>query len=174
MVPIVQRFGSGLRAADGSIDRPALADIVFGDADARQDLEAIVHPAVGVELIQLRTRAEETAQRAGEEGSFEPVVLDIPLLAERGAEARELWRLDGIVVVDVPELMALSRLMKYRGMTAEQASARMDAQVSREERLAVADFVIDNSATIDALEAEITRCWTWLSELAVTGRPYDR
>ena len=153
---IVSRFGKSVLSADGGLDRDGLASIVFEDPAARRDLEEIVHPAVGVELARLRTEA----QAAGS-----PVVLDIPLLAEAGADAKGRWALDGVIVVDCPVETALERLVSLRDMPEAQARARLAAQVSREERLSIADFVVDNSGDLAQLGDEVERCWAWIVAL---------
>lgn len=153
---IVERFGDGVLTVDGELDRGALAEIVFHDDSARRELEALVHPAVLVELGRLRLEAEARG---------DVVVLDIPLLAEAGPAAKSRWGLDGVVVVDCPVDVAVGRLVELRGMTDDDARARVYAQVSRKDRLAAADFVIDNSGDLTALEAEVDRCWTWIQNL---------
>ncbi len=103
---IVERFGADIVAADGELDREALGRIVFGDDSARRDLEAIVHPAVGIEMVRLRSLAESRG---------EVIFLDIPLLAEAGPDAKERWGLDAVVVVYCPLELALSRLGRAAG-----------------------------------------------------------
>ena len=153
---IVRRFGDGVIAVSGELDRDALGSIVFDDPAARSDLEAIVHPAVGVEMTRLRAEAEDRG---------EVVVLDIPLLAEAGPDAKARWALDAIVVVDCAVDLAVARLAEHRGMSEDDARARMAAQVSRDDRRAVADFVIDNSGDLTHLTAEVDRCWAWIETL---------
>jgi dephospho-CoA kinase len=151
LAAIVERFGAGVLSADGRLDRAALADIVFPDPDALRDLNAIVHPAVGAEIAR---------RIAAEHGSNRLVVLDVPLLVEtrRGG-------LSGIVVVDVPTETAVDRLVNQRGMTEAAARARVAVQASREERLAKADVVVDNSGTREALEARVAEVWEWMQGL---------
>ena len=153
---IVRRFGDGVLTASGELDRQALASVVFGDPAARTDLEGIVFPAVGVEMTRLRAEAEDRG---------EIVVLDIPLLAEAGPDAKGRWALDAIVVVDCPVDLAVARLVEDRGMSEEDARARMAAQVSRDDRLAVADFVVDNSEDLAHLADQVDRCWAWIEGL---------
>ncbi|HJR24342.1 MAG TPA: dephospho-CoA kinase [Acidimicrobiales bacterium] len=145
-VAMVERFGPGIVAADGSLDRQAVADIVFNDPDALQDLNDIVHPAVGAETTRRLLEQAETDNL---------VVLDIPLLVE-SAGKREVA---GIVVVDVDPEIAVRRLVEQRGFREEDARARIARQASREERLARADVVIDNSGSREDLEAEIEAKW---------------
>lgn len=154
---IVDRFGDGVLTLDGELDRAALAAIVFHEPELRRELEAIVHPEVLRELGRLRAEGEERG---------EVVVLDVPLLAEAGPEARATWELDGVIVVDCPVDVALRRLVEQRGMTDDDARSRVYAQVSRKERLAAADFVIDNSGDLAHLESEVDRCWAWIQTLA--------
>ena len=148
---IVERFGPGVVRPDGELDRPALAAIVFGDPEALADLNRLVHPAVGAEV--LRRVAEQ-------EGTDRVVVLDVPLLVESGR-----YRASGVIVVDVPPEVAVERLVRDRGMTEEEARARMARQASREERLARADLVIDNSGPPEALDEAVDRAWAWISTL---------
>ena len=153
---IVERFGDGVLTIDGELDRGALAQIVFHDVEARKQLEAIVWPAVLVEMGRLRVEGEARG---------DVVVLDVPLLAEAGSEARSRWALDGVVVVDCPVDVAVARLMELRGMTDDDARSRVYAQASRKERLAAADFVVDNSGDLAHLESEVDRCWSWIQTL---------
>jgi dephospho-CoA kinase len=150
---IVARFGDGVLTVDGELDRGALAEVVFHDDGARRDLEALVHPAVGVEMGRMRSAAEARG---------DVVVLDVPLLAEAGPDAKQRWALDGIVVVDCPVDVAVARLVEYRGITEDDARSRVDAQASRQDRLDAADFVIDNSGDLAGLESEVDRCWAWI------------
>lgn len=148
---IVERFGRGVVAADGTLDRPALATIVFNDPDELAALNAIVHPAVGAEMVE-RLATESTTDHV--------VVLDVPLLVESGRSD-----MAATVVVDVPPAVAIDRLVHQRGVSEEDARARMSRQASREERLARADRVIDNSGTRGALEAQIDDLWAWMTTL---------
>lgn len=148
---IVERFGPGVVGPDGELDRPALAAVVFGDPRALQDLNGLVHPATGAEI--LRRVAEH-------EGTDHVVVLDVPLLVESGR-----YRVSGVIVVDAPPEVAVERLVRDRGMTEEEARARMARQASREERLARADFVIDNGGPPEALDEAVDRAWAWISTL---------
>ncbi|HVM52797.1 MAG TPA: dephospho-CoA kinase [Acidimicrobiales bacterium] len=150
---IVRRFGDAVVAADGGIDRPALAALVFSDASARHDLQRLTHPFVA------QVMAERLASQAD---SDHVVVLDIPLLAERG---RTAFPVAGVVVVDCPVEVAVGRLIEHRGLSESDARARVAAQASREARLAVADLVIDNSGSMAALEAEVERAWRWMTSL---------
>ncbi len=148
--PLVDRFGPGIVAADGTIDRPALAALAFADEESRLELNAITHPAIGLAMI---------AARDAREGTDDMVVLAIPLLTARH---RETVRLDEVVVVDCPTDVALERLLSQRGFDRADAEARIRAQISREERCQEADFVLDNSGDRAALEVKVAGLWDWL------------
>ncbi len=150
--PLLDRFGPEILDGDGRIDRPRLAGLVFGHPDALADLNAITHPAIGVEMLARKDRYTTTD---------EIVVLDIPLLR---AEHRELLALAAVVVVDAPPEVALERLMTQRGMAEEDARARMASQPDRAARLEGADFVIDNSGDEARLRREVERIWHSLLE----------
>jgi dephospho-CoA kinase len=145
---IAAAFGPGVLRADGSLDRAKLAEIVFADAAARGRLNAIVHP-----LVHEHMRAAEAAAVQAN-GDDIVVVHDVPLLAEgdRGGE------FDLVIVVDVPPEDQVQRLAG-RGMPEDQARARMAAQATREQRLAVADIVIDNSGTLADLDRRVAEVW---------------
>jgi len=149
---IVERFGTGVVDADGRLDRQALADIVFPDPDALADLNAIVHPAVGSEVA---------ARLDAARGVADVVVLDIPLLVETGRTG-----LDAVLVVDTDPAIALERLVASRGLRREDAELRMARQATRDERRAVADFVIVNDGSIEDLDGEIDRLWPMIVALA--------
>ena len=159
-VAIVERFGNGVVGADGGLDRPALASLVFGDPEALADLNAITHPLVGREMA---------ARMAAQAETDNVVVLDIPLLAERGG--KRAYPVAAVVVVDCPVDVAVARLVAYRGFSEEDARSRVAAQISREERRAIADRVIDNSGDVEALTAQVDDLWTWL--LALRDAPPD-
>lgn len=148
--PLVDRFGREILSPDGTIDRQALADVAFADADALAALNAITHPVIGAEM---------TARREALRGTDAVVVLAIPLLHEGH---RDSVGLDVVVVVDSPTEVALERLVEQRGMARSDAEARIAAQVSREERRRHADYVLDNTGTRAELEAEVDRLWAWL------------
>jgi dephospho-CoA kinase len=153
---IVETFGPGVLTAGGALDRPKLAAIVFADDGAREKLNAITHP-----LIHEHIRAaEDAAVAAG--GPDTIVVHDIPLLAE-GQRSSEFAV---VVVVDAPEELRVERLITERGMTEEQARARMAAQATRAQRLAIADIVIDNSGTLDDLDRRVAEVWAELTSRA--------
>jgi len=149
---IVERFGLAILSADGDLDRQALAAIVFSDADALADLNGLVHPAVGVEIERRLTEAAMTDRI---------VILDIPLLVESGRDD-----MAGIIVVDTDPDNAVERLVVQRGFSDTDARARMARQATRDERLAKADFVIDNNSDRIELEKHIRECWSWIATLA--------
>lgn len=146
---IVERFGTTVLTPDGALDRAKLGQIVFDDPVARADLNAIVHPAVRARAAELQLQAPPGAV----------VVQVIPLLVETG-QADDF---DLVVVVDADEAVQLRRLMQRNGYTPSQARARLKAQASRAERLEAADLVIDNSAGLPELEAQVDALWPWLA-----------
>lgn len=156
---MVERWGQKIVSDDGTLDRPAVAQIVFGDEAELEAINAIVHPAVKDE-----TRAMVTAAAA--DGAA-VVILDIPLLAE----TRNRHGASAVVVVDCPTEVAVERLMTFRGFDKADAEARMAAQASRQDRLDLADFVVDNHGSLEGLEAEVERCWSWLAGLEPTPWP---
>jgi dephospho-CoA kinase len=147
---VVAAFGSGVLTAGGELDRPALGRIVFGDEAARRKLEAIIHPRV-------RARAAEIEHAAAADAI---VVHDIPLLVETG----QAGKFDLVLVVDVPVEVQVQRLTAQRGMTDEEARQRIASQASREQRLAVADLVVDNSGGLDDLDHRLDEVWTVLRQ----------
>ena len=150
---MVERFGAEIVGVDGELDRPAVAAIVFNDKDALTDLGAIVHPPTQMEIFR---RVEE------QRGSGNVVILDVPLLVESG------WKdLAGTIVVDLDHETAIDRLVRFRGFDANDAKQRITNQVSREDRLAAADFVIDNTGSPEDLELQIQRAWDWIHSLHV-------
>jgi dephospho-CoA kinase len=153
---MVDRFGNGIVAADGSLDRSAVANIVFNDPDALADLNGIVHPAVGAEIVR---RMDELSTTDA------VVVLDVPLMVE---SARG-YPVAGLIVVDVDPEVALRRLVEQRGMREDDARARIARQASREERRARADVVIENSGSLDDLAAQVDRAWRWIEGLVAAN-----
>jgi dephospho-CoA kinase len=145
LADVVEQFGERVLDSEGALDRPKLGAIVFGDDEARRRLEAIIHPRV-------RARAAEIEAAAGPDAV---VVHDIPLLVETG----QAGRFDVVVVVDAPPEDQLERLTGRRGMTADEAAARIRSQASREDRLAAAGHVIDNSGTLADLDARVAQVW---------------
>ncbi len=156
---MVERWGDKILATNGELDRPAVAKIVFGDADELKALNKIVHPAVGVEM---KRRMDDAAP------SSDVVILDIPLLTEGGGDRRGAG---AVIVVDCPVDIAVARLIEHRGFDEADAKARVNAQAKRHERLALANWAVDNSGPLDALDDEIARCWIWLDTLPQTPWP---
>ena len=151
LVELAAEFGPSIIKDDGSLDRVALAGIAFSDKDKLAALNKIVHPAVGREMNR---RLEE--QRAGDN----VVVLDIPLLAENPRKG-----LCGVIVVDVPVDVAVSRLVQHRGFSEDDARARVANQTSREKRVAMADKVLDNSGDMESLAQQVDAVWRWAQTL---------
>ena len=145
---VIERFGPGIVAPDGSIDRGALADLVFADPAARTDLEALVHPAV-LEAIDRRLTAEAATDSV--------VVVVVPLLVEVGWDGA-----DAVVVVDCPEEVAIRRLVEERGMDEADVRRRLAAQADRATRLARADHVLTNDGTLDDLRRQVDALWSTL------------
>ena len=154
---MVAHFGDRIVAADGTLDRQGLAAIVFNDADELKALNAIVHPAVGVEIFR-QMEAQTTTDNV--------VVLDIPLLVEGGR-----YKVGGVIVVDTPVDVAVGRLVDQRNFDEADARARVANQVSREERLAKADFVVDNGGSAADLDEQIDKAWAWTQTLPDWSRP---
>lgn len=142
---VVDHFGEQVLGEDGSLDRTALGALVFADAGQRRVLEAIVHPLV-------RAGAKELERAAPADAI---VVHDIPLLVE----TRQAGGFDVVVVVDIPVEQQVRRLVEHRGLTEAEARSRVDAQAPRSRRLKAADVVVDNSGTVEALDAEVERLW---------------
>lgn len=159
LAELAEKFGSEVLAADGSLDRQAVANIVFTDPDALKALNAIVHPAVGKEMNR-RMIEQRTTDHV--------VVLDIPLLTENPREG-----LQGKIVVDVPVEVQVERLVKYRGFDEADARARISRQATREQRLATADFVVDNSGDLAALQPQLEKLWQWLKSLPQLPADYE-
>jgi dephospho-CoA kinase len=156
--PMVDRFGPDIVDADGMIDRPKVAALVFGHPEALADLNAITHPAIGVTMLTEKDAYADTD---------EIVILDIPLLR---SVHRETLDLAAVIVVDVPTDLALDRLVDLRGMARGDAEARIGSQADRETRLAGADLVIDNSGDQAALAVEVERVWSALVALRNAGQ----
>ena len=159
LAELAQKFGSDVLAEDGSLDRQAVANIVFTDPDALKSLNAIVHPAVGREMNQ-----RMIAQRA----SNNVVILDIPLLTENPREG-----LQGRIVVDIPVELQIQRLTSFRGFDEADALARISRQATRQERLDQADFVVDNSGGLEDLIPQIDLLWRWLMSLPQLPPDYE-
>jgi len=155
LTQMAERFGEHIISDDGALDRAAVAAIVFGDSDdAKQALEAlngIVHPAMQSEISRQITEHADTDKI---------VILDFPLLGENPRSD-----IAATIVVDVPTDTAVERLVEFRGMDIDDARKRIASQISREDRLATATHVVDNSADLDHLRNEVDGLWTQLDEL---------
>ncbi|MFE9646458.1 dephospho-CoA kinase [Streptomyces sp. NPDC006365] len=145
LAAVVDAFGEDILTPDGSLDRPKLGSIVFTDPDKLALLNSIVHPLVGARSRELEAAAAQDAV----------IVHDVPLLAENGLAP--LY--DVVVVVDAAPETQLDRLIRLRGMTEEDARARMAAQATREKRLQTADIVIDNDVPLEQLERRVREVW---------------
>ena len=146
---IVAAFGPEVVTESGELDRPAMGTIVFGDEARRRTLEAIIHPRVRARGAELEAAAPPGAV----------VVHDIPLLAETGQGGA----FDAVVVVDVPVEVQVERMTGLRGMSAQDAEARVRSQATREQRLAVATYVIDNTGTLEDLRDTVTEVFEALT-----------
>ncbi len=158
--PLLDRFGPGILAADGTIDRKALAAVAFANEESRLALNAITHPAIGIAMIEARDALDD---------GDDIVVLAIPLLT---AVHRDTVKLHEVVVVDTPTDVALERLLSQRGFDRADAEARIKAQISREERVKEADYVLDNSGDRAALRVEVDKLWDWLQAAAAERRTH--
>jgi len=154
---VIAVFGPHMLRADGALDRERLGEVVFADPAKLAQLNGIVHPLVGKRMTELETTADADAI----------VVHDVPLIAENDLAPGY----DVVVVVDTPPALQLDRLMKLRGMSEDQARARMAAQATRERRLAIAGFVIDNSGSLGELDRQVGDLW---AELRRRVRRLDR
>jgi dephospho-CoA kinase len=155
LAAVVETFGEGVLAEDGSLDRPKLGSIVFADPDRLAALNAIVHPLVGARSRELESAAPEDAV----------VVHDVPLLTEN----RLAPLYDVVVVVDADPATQLDRLVRLRGMTEDDARARMAAQATREQRRRIADIVVDNDVPLPDLERRVKDVWAELVRRARTS-----
>jgi dephospho-CoA kinase len=155
--PMIDRFGEDIVQPDGTIDRAQVAARVFNDPQALADLNAITHPRI----------REELGRRVLEQASTDHVVvMDVPLLAET---TRKDWGLAAVLVVDAPVEVAVRRLVDQRAMAEADARARVANQATREERLALADRVIENEGDIADLEREVEEAWKWLASRRSPG-----
>jgi dephospho-CoA kinase len=145
---VVADFGPQVLTPAGDLDRPALGALVFADETKRRALEAIIHPRVRARAAEIEASAPEGAV----------VVHDIPLLAETGQGAA----FDAVVVVDVSTETQVERMVRERGWSTHEAEARIAAQATREERRAIATYVIDNTGTIDDLRRRVAEVFAKL------------
>jgi len=155
LAEVVQAFGPEVLRGDGSLDRDRLGELVFADESLRMKLNAIIHPLVGGRMAELERQA----------GDVPVIVHDVPLLAENHLAGG----FDEVVVVDVPPRIQAERLARERGMPRAQAEARMRAQASREERLAIATIVVDNSGSLAELDREVGELWAELRRRALAA-----
>lgn len=151
---MVERYGAGIVGPDGELDRARVAGIVFNDADALKDLNEIVHPALNAEM---RRRIRE------QEGSDHVVIVDVALMAENNGRKR--FGVGSVIVVDTPVEIAVERLVAYRRLGEADARARISRQASREDRLKIADRVVDNGGDRAHLEAQLGDLWSWIRSL---------
>ncbi|WP_329458383.1 dephospho-CoA kinase [Streptomyces sp. NBC_01497] len=154
LAAVVAEFGDGILTEEGTLDRPRLGAVVFADEERRRALNAIVHPLV-------RERSAELERSAGDDAI---VVQDVPLLVEGGM----MSHFDVVLVVDASPGTQLDRLVRLRGMTADDARRRMTAQATREQRRAAADVVIDNDGPREALEPRVRSVWGELERRAAS------
>jgi dephospho-CoA kinase len=155
LAEVVAEFGREVLTTQGEMDRPAVGAIVFADEEARRRLEAIIHPRVRAAGAELEAAAPPGAL----------VVHDIPLLAETGQASA----FDAVLVVDVPVETQVARMVELRGMTREEAEARVAAQATREQRLAVATYVIENTGTIEDLRDRVAEVFEKLVSTGPSG-----
>ena len=151
LAELADRFGNGVLAADGSLNQQALADIVFKDPEALKALNGITHPAIGREMV---------AQVEAHQGTDRVVIYDAALLFDSGKTG-----MVGRMVVDVDPELAIERLVSFRGLTVDDARSRVARQMDRNERVRLADFIIDNSSDREALSMEVARAWAWIATL---------
>ena len=152
LAQVVGLFGTGVLAPDGTLDWQRLGEIVFGDDELRAKLNSLIHPLVGARLRELEQGADADAI----------LVEDVPLIAEN--DLADFY--DLVVVVDVPPRLQEERLVRDRGMTADQVARRMAAQARREQRLAIAGIVVENSGSLAELDREVGELWAELSRRA--------
>ena len=159
LAEVVAVFGPGVLLPDGRLDRAGLGETVFADPALRARLNAIVHPRVAERMHELEQAAGQAAI----------VVHDVPLITENSLAGNY----DVVVVVDAARRIQADRLIRHRGMTSEQASARIDAQASRAQRLAIAGIVIDNSGSLGELDRQVGELWTELRRMVQPGHEPD-
>ena len=148
---MVEMFGEKVLATDGSLDRGAVAKEVFKDAELLKKLNSLIHPVVR-RVMNERVESYRATEKI--------VILDIPLLVENPREG-----LDGVLVVDLDPQIAIDRIVSQRNMTLDDAKSRVAAQSTREQRLAIADHVVDNSGDRDALAIQVDAAWSWIKSL---------
>jgi dephospho-CoA kinase len=154
LAQVIERFGPGVMAENGELDRRALRQLIFNDPDSRQDLEVILHPLIG-----------EAMERSAEAAAGPYLVMAIPLLVEGGSRGR----VDRILVVDVDEAAQIQRVQARDGGSLEQARAILASQASRAARLAAADDVLLNSGTVTDVRQAVDRLHERYLRLAAGG-----
>jgi dephospho-CoA kinase len=142
LAAVVAEFGDQLLTPDGELDRPRMGELVFGDEDARKRLEAIIHPLVFERIVEIEAGT----------GPDDVVVHDIPLLAESGRADT----FDAVIVVDAPTEVQVERMVRDRGWSEADARSRIAAQASREDRLSIASYVVENTGTLEDLRQRVT------------------
>jgi len=157
---MVERWGPRIVADDGTLDRQAVADIAFNDPEELKVLNKMVHPAVIAEMNRMSAAEADTGR---------VVVVDTPLWVERPAASRPAH--SGLIVVDTPHEVAVERLVTHRGFSEVDAWNRVTSQASREDRVAAADFVVDNGGTPEQLDAEVERLWAWIATVPQVDPP---
>lgn len=155
LAAIAERFGPSVIGPDSTLQRQALADVVFKDPEALKALNAITHPAIGREMV---------AQVEAHRGTDRVVIYDAALLFDSGKTG-----MVGRMVVDVAPGIAIDRLVTFRALSLDDAKSRIARQMSREERVRLADFVIDNSSDREALAREVRRAWAWIKTLPASS-----
>lgn len=153
---VVAAFGAGVLTATGELDRPAVARVVFADEASRRRLEAIIHPRVRARAAELEAGAPEDAL----------VVHDIPLLVETG----QTDSFDAVIVVDTPVEVQVDRMVRLRGMSPADARARIAAQATREQRRAVATYVVENTGTLEDLRNQVAEVFERLTAAGSTSQ----
>ncbi|SEM97618.1 dephospho-CoA kinase [Lihuaxuella thermophila] len=157
---IRERFGNGVIQEDGRLNRAALGKIIFKDEALRKELNRLLHPLI----------MEEMQQRTGSALAKNPhaiVIWDVPLLIEENLTQF----VEKVIVVYVPESVQLQRLMKRNALSEEEARERMAAQLSIEEKKRVADFVIDNSDSLEMTERQVDQLWNYLTLKSGSNQP---
>lgn len=145
---VIENFGRDILASDGSLDRAKLASLVFADSARVQMLNSLLHPLIELEIKRLIASYGD---------DYEVIVVVIPLLFE--TNAKERYQIDKVIVVDLPEEIAIERVSQSRGLSVSQIRSRMANQLSRSERLALADYVVDNSSSTQDLELQVNKIW---------------
>lgn len=152
LAAVVEAFGPELLTPEGELDRPRMGALVFGDEAQRKVLEGIVHPLVFERYAELEAAAPADAI----------VVHDIPLLVESGRAAE----FDAVIVVDAPEELQVERMVRDRGWTEDDGRSRIAAQATREQRRAVATYLIENTGTREDLRQKVTEVFAELAAAA--------